>query len=210
MARFMTAVALMTIFLISACTPQGDAMPTSASLPTDLPQPTEEPAEDFTPTPEIIATAETQNLRPTLPPTFTPTAEGDGPVVDPVDEQPTEAVPTDVPTQDTSNPPATRSTGERPSCVDFLVDFDNSTSSFAAGTQPVAAWTSPAGAESYFIELSNQSGFLVLTDIYIADTSYTFDAALFEAGQVYAWSVYPLDANGDQMCFTRGYEIHAE
>lgn len=208
MARQIGLVALVAILLLAACTSSdGDALPTSASLPTA--QSTDEPVveEDATPTAEVmLATAE--SLRPTLPPTFTPTAEGDSQEVEDTEDTSASQLddPTRTPSSETSNPPPATS-GERPACVDFEVDLQDSTSTFALGTQPVAAWISIAGAESYFLELSNQSGFVILTDVYIAETTYTFDADLFEDGQAYGWSVYPLDANGDQMCFTRGSEM---
>lgn len=214
MARQIGRVVLVVILLFTAaCTSNdGDTLPTSAALPTDDPA-TEVPVtevpveEEATPTAEVLlATAE--SLRPTLPPTFTPTVEGDSQQVDETDDAsaPQPSDPTSTPSSETSNPPPATS-GERPACVDFAVDLQESTSTFALGTQPVAAWTAIDGAESYFLELSNQSGFVILTDIYIAETTYTFDADLFEDAQAYGWSVYPLDANGDQMCFTRGSEM---
>lgn len=208
MARWISVVALVVIMFLAACTSSdGNALPTSAALPTA--EPTDETVveEDATPTAEVLV-ATSENLRPTLPPTFTPTAEGDSQTVDPIDDatetQPID--PTSTPSSDTFNPPPVTS-GERPACVDFEVDRENATTTFTLGMQPVAAWTAIDGAESYFLELSNESGFVILTDIYIAETSYAFDADLFEEGQAYGWSVYPRDANGDQMCFTRGSEM---
>ena len=87
MARQIGRVALVVILLFTAaCTPNdGDTLPTSAALPTDDPA-TEVPVEEeATPTAEVLlATAE--NLRPTLPPTFTPTVEGDSQEIDDTDD----------------------------------------------------------------------------------------------------------------------------
>ena len=125
MARQIGRVALVVILLFTAaCTPNdGDTLPTSAALPTDDPA-TEVPVEEeATPTAEVLlATAE--NLRPTLPPTFTPTVEGDSQEIDDTDDasasQPSN--PTSTPSSETSNPPPVTS-GERPACVDFEVDL---------------------------------------------------------------------------------------
>lgn len=182
---------LLLVLLISACTP-AEGLPTQMALPDDEPaieeQPTEVIIETETPTPRPTVRA-----RPTLPPTWTPTpAELPSSTPEPV-------IPVFTPFEPQNTLPS--------ACDMFRVDFENSDSNFPIGNSPRAAWTLIEGAELYRVTIGDDLGRILRDDIYVAENSYVFDASLFELGRFYAWSVYPINAAGDQMCFQSGFDL---
>ena len=146
--------------------------------------------------------------RPTLPPTWTPSA---GDQTDTSDNtsgtnpQPSTATPA---VQGTPAPVAT----EVPTlvvCGGFVADRAKSVSTFAIGTTPQIVWTKVDTAARYRIRLLDDTGAELFVDFSL-DPTYTFRADLFKAGNVYAWSVYPEDSLGQQMCTERGAELYPQ
>lgn len=180
--RAVPLIILSLLVILAACTQQAQELPTlipTATIPeaTNTPEPT--PTETQAP--------------PTLPPTWTPTF--------------TETV---VPTETEVFPTATpldASGGLPEACNTFAVDGVNTQVEFEIGASPIVAWTPVEGAELYRVTLSDQFGRILKDDIYIAETQYQFSPDFFELNTVYGWSVIPLDAVGDQMCFPRGLEL---
>ena len=174
---------LSLILIISACA-------TEEQLPTLVP--TAEPA---TAEPQEAVETETPIERPTFPPTWTFTPE----------------IPTDTPTFTPTDAPTVEPTSQvqtvSPVCETFGADADLSQREFQLGTAPVVAWSPVAGAVQYRVYLYDSLGGLLRDDIYVAETQFAFDATEFEAGETYIWSAYPIDSNGDQMCFERGLEL---
>jgi hypothetical protein len=78
---------------------------------------------------------------------------------------------------------------------------------FNVGRAPRVTWTAVEGAELYRLILSGPGGVIINDQIYLRETSYTFDASLFTAGQLYGWEVYPINSAGIQMCFAVGLEL---
>lgn len=194
MYRSITIFLIIPLLLLAACNQQ-------ESLPTLVP--TEPPPEPTATPPEVEATEASEpptavntpvpRTRPTLPPTFTPTPS----------ETPT-LTPTEViPTATFFNPPPTLPEG----CSGFNVIFEQTDVEFPLGGSPTVSWTTVSGAPTYWVILESSSGRVLKDDIFIAETSYTFAADLFERGQLYGWKVLPLDAEGVQMCFQRGGEL---
>jgi hypothetical protein len=177
------------VMVISACSGNTEVLPTL--IPSSTPPPA-------TATLEVVATATTEptattvRTRPTLPPTFTPTVEA----------SPTPTETSSVPTP-TLFVPATANTD----CNIFDIVFEQTTPQFQIGSQPTVAWTPLPGAELYLLRLLQSGGFVVQDNIYIAETTYTFDASLFRENFTYGWEVYPINNAGDQMCFSIGTEL---
>jgi len=171
------------MLLITACGGgEEEALPTAVEFPAEV-APTETVTVEMTATP-------TQVSNPTLPPTWTFTPE---PSVTPT------------PTNTSTPLPTPRTVAEV--CDSFAADPVRSTREFIPGEAPVAAWTAVEGAELYRVFLSTLSQRLIRDDIYVAETSFTFDPNSFEFGEIYIWAVWPLDSVGDQMCFERGGEL---
>jgi hypothetical protein len=96
-----------------------------------------------------------------------------------------------------------------PACETFAIDYDKSTMTFQIGTAPTAAWTTVDGAVRYHVEVADANGRTMKSDLYIPETSYTFDAKMFEGNSnLYTWKVYPINQAGDQMCFAIGGEMY--
>jgi len=192
---------LLLIFIV-ACTPQDTSLPTL--IPTSAPvEPTENvppaiPTTDQTeptPTREILPT-NTPIARNTLPPTWTvvPTAtETPFPTVAPPTITPFNPSNIELPTE----------------CDLFQVDFVNNTTEFTAGEAPTIAFTSIPSATSYRVILADGIGTIIKDDIFIFETTYTFDASFFEGGEFYGWQAYPIDVNNEQMCNFVGAELIA-
>lgn len=181
--RVNTALLMILILILAACQQEAQVLPTLIPSPT-VPEPTATPEATATPT----------NAPPTLPPTWTPT--------------PTETYtpsPTDVIA--TSTPLDVPEQGLPPACETFAVNGGITQVQFPLGASPLVAWNPVDGAELYRVTLSDASGRILKDDIYIAETQYSFAPELFERDQVYGWTVIPLDAIGDQMCFPRGLEL---
>lgn len=179
-------ITLAMMIFTSACGGQPEPqLPTLAPAPEELVLPTPTIAPSATPTERLL-------VRPTLPPTFTPTDT----------ETP---LPTETPTE-TFTPVIAVYTPD-PSCNNFRVLTETSMTSFPLGTAPRVEWTPVAGAERYWIIIANDAGITLRNDIYVAETSYTFPADLFEAGRIYGWTVAPINNAGIQMCLEIGLEL---
>lgn len=180
------ALLLILVLLVSACG-QEEALPTAVAFPTEIPP---------TATEEIIETAtSTPVANPTLPPTWTFTPD--------VTETP---MPTDTEVPFTVTPLPAPDTVSA-ACDLFAADPELSTREFIIGEAPVAAWTSIEGAALYRVFLTSFSQEVIFDNLYIEETSYTFDPTIFELGENYVWAVWPLDSIGVQMCFERGLEL---
>lgn len=125
--------------------------------------------------------------------------------------------PTDTPTPTATLPPPTleeatllpQIEGVEPLsvCESFAVDLANTMIEFPFGTSPTVRWTPVEGAVGYRVRIYNvRNSARELSDqpLFTDQTSYTFDAAFFQAGQSYGWDVYPVDAAQVQMCFPIG------
>lgn len=179
-------VLLLGLAFLSACNSSQ-----SIELPTLIAS--MEPEIQVTATTELTTEVEpilsTPTERATLPPTWT--------------ASPTEFVPP------TAIPTMTPFTSKilSPACDTFAPDRENSDIEFVIGVSPRVSWTPVEGAVRYYVELSDINGVILTEDIYINETSYVFVDTLFKLGQFYGWTVYPIDANGDQMCYQRGLEL---
>jgi len=94
-------------------------------------------------------------------------------------------------------------------CKTFDIIYAESTNKFQVRTAPKIAWVPVEGAVRYHIELGDVNAKMIKDDIYVAETTYTFDPDLFRAeSSLYTWSVYPINQAGDQMCFAVGGEMY--
>jgi len=178
MQRYLIII-LLACLLLAACAQEELAPP-----PTLAPSPTQE---IITPLPTA-----TEIKRATLPPTWTPVQES-APTA-------TEVVPTQI--INTSIPPPTA----LEACATFGEDRTLNKRTYTAGQPAQVFWTPVQGAVQYSISLVDQAGKSLFVD-YTADTNFTFDGTLFEAGKLYGWEAYPIDNIGQQMCLARGAEL---
>lgn len=182
MRKFWLGTMMFLALVMSAC--DNSAAPELPTLfPTDTPAPvvpTEVPSITFTPT---------ALRQQSLPPTWTFTPE---PSNTPEPPTPTEIVAT--------------IEGLSPACEAFGPDRAQNRRDFPLGTAPQVYWLPVAGAASYQVSLFNEFGAEIHT-AYVAETTYTFPAELFEAGKAYGWEVYPRDDRAIQMCYGRGDEL---
>lgn len=186
--RYTFALAVFAVSLLTACNNRS-ALPTVApTLPATV---------QATTAATVAAPTELPTLRPTreLPPTWTPTP------------QPTETpTPTEVLV---TNTPFSPNAGLPPACSTFDIIQDQSTTNFQVGTSPTVTWKPVEGAIRYRVTLGDMNGRIVKDDIFIAETTFTFDPSFFKAeSTVYTWSVYPINQAGDQMCFQVGGEMY--
>lgn len=165
----------------------------AAPLPTLMPTALPDAVETSTGVPTEPPTS-APLVRATLPPTWTPSPA------------PTQAVPTEIPLiEDT----AASVPAEKPTlvaCGPFREDRTRYNTTFTFGTNPVVAWVAASDAPSYRVNLIDELGEELFAD-YTADITFTFGADLFERGKRYGWSVYPMDALGQQMCISVGGEL---
>ena len=178
---------------LTACGGNQESLPTLVPVENEMASPTPEMLLEASLTPTIQA-SDTPTFAPraTLPPTWTPTATWTP------TETPTVFVPTSTPFVPRNTLPA--------SCGQFDVVFADSTIEFPIGSTPRIAWVGIEGAELYRVILTGPRG-IVNDQIYLSETSYSFDASLFRVGDIYGWEVYPIDAAGIQMCFSVGMEL---
>lgn len=179
------------LLLVAACTPQApEALPTLAPLPTaantDTPAPTQTPL-----------------IRATLPPTWTPEVQA-SPENDAAQAEAT-ATTISAPAQ----PLAVFSPTALAVCAGFGEDLQRNTRTFPIGAAPTVYWTPVEGAVQYYVALVDENGEIVQVN-YTAETGFRFDESLFEAGRLYGWEAYPIDALGQQMCLSRGAELIPE
>lgn len=178
---------LLTIVMmfLAACGGQTD----NQVLPTVAPTDADAVAATAT-EPPTVAPTQPPLERPTLPPTWT---------VSPV--------PTDVPTATldlTAQAQLVKPT--LAVCGGFAADREHSMNTYNFGSPVQVFWTPVATAARYRISLQDDTGAELFMD-YVLEANYTFRADLFERGKRYSWSVYPEDAQNQQMCFERGDEI---
>ena len=179
---------LLVCAVLGACTGADESLPTLA--PMEAASPTVEATLTDAAPLEPTATATLVRVRPTLPPTFTPTPS---PTVEP---SPTLVFPSATPFVSAATPD--------PNCNQFTVNFEASTSQFNIGEAPTIAWNGIPGAELYRIIIRTENERVVTDQIYIAETTYRLPPNLFTPGVVYGWEVYPINARSDQMCFAVG------
>lgn len=165
--------------------------PAVVSTPELLAQPDELPTLTSVPT---DAPTSAPLIRPTFPPTWTPTprAVEETPIVTPVSQ--------DAGTQAGGNAPLAV-------CELFSDDRDRYDPEFPLGSDITVAWLPVEGAVNYRVRLTDENG----KELFFAETtetSYTFSADLFESGNLYGWSVYPIDILGQQMCIDAGSELY--
>ncbi len=208
MKRCLAALVVIA-FALAACGGQ----PASQTLPTLIPTPGGvQPS--ATPT---VASAESTTeptqvplplTRPTLPPTWTP-APGDQ--TNSTDNTAVTNQPLATATLAVSDTPAPVAT-EVPTlvvCGGFVANRNKSTSTFTVGATPQIFWTNVDTAARYRIRLLDDTGAELFVDFSLQPT-YTFRADLFQKNKVYAWSVYPEDSLGQQMCTERGAELYPQ
>jgi hypothetical protein len=132
-------------------------------------------------------------MRPTLPPTWTPTPELAG------------AIPEETPSSANAGfQPAEKPTLEV--CGPFRDDRSRYDPEFDLGSDVTVAWVPVESATNYRIRLTDENDaelFFAVT----TESSFTFSGDLFESVQRYGWSVYPMDALEQQMCFDAGGEL---
>ncbi|HEX2909107.1 MAG TPA: hypothetical protein VHO69_19695 [Phototrophicaceae bacterium] len=180
------------VFFLAGCGQQpAQVVPTLMPTlpPAELPTQTPPPTLALTPTPFV---------RATLPPTWTPAA----------------AEATDSITAVTEVPPAADNNGvQSPAgkptlevCGPFGVNTTAFDPTFRVGNAVTVVWLPVNTAASYRINLIDDTETELFVG-YTAETTFTFQADLFERGKRYGWSVYPMDALGQQMCFSVGNEL---
>lgn len=188
--RYTFALAVCAVAFLAACNntpPLPTLAPTIASTAQPLVAATTVPT-------EAVTATNTRGPRE-LPPTWTPTPP---PSITP---SPTEVIPTQTP----FNVP---NAGLPPECTGFDIIFAESTQTFQIGTAPTVTWKPVSGAVRYRVALNDINTRIVKDNIFIAETTYTFDPSLFSTNsQLYTWSVYPINQAGDQMCFDVGGEM---
>jgi hypothetical protein len=88
-------------------------------------------------------------------------------------------------------------------CRAFGADPARNVVRFAGGSAPTIVWTAVESAAAYQIRLydSNRTTLVTRTT---TETEFEFPADLFQLNQNYAWEVAPVDADGLQLCPTRG------
>lgn len=184
---------LVFVLVLAACGGQQEQV-----LPTTVPiEATEEPSPLPTATPLNL-------VRSTLPPAWTaaPDANTQG--------QPDATTAADQSGQPAATQPPTFAPATAlDACTGFGEDRDRNVRTFKIGDSPQVYWTAVPGAASYSISLVDETGEKLLTD-YTTDTTFTFDATLFEQTKLYGWEAYPIDPVGQQMCLARGAELFPE
>lgn len=178
---------LMMVFLmLAACE---TLQPAPVALPSETPIPAASATPPATPTPI---------QRATLPPTWTPQG------VVTFTPLPTLIPPANV----TQEPPRVEATLPE-SCNAFGPDLSQTLRTYRPGQDVTVYWIRVPEARFYYVALLDENGRVVLED-YTAETQFVFPADLFQAGKPYGWQVYPINAIGNQMCFTQGAELFPE
>lgn len=197
-------VALIMIVLgLAACGPQS-----SETLPTLIPTPGGVEAATATPVQPTQPPTAAPLTRATLPPTWTPAPGSSDSSTNTVSGN---ASSLSTPTPETLNTPLPPPT-ELPTlvvCGTFVADRSRSTTTFTVGQSPQILWTKVETAARYRIRLLDDTGTEVMVD-FTLEPGYTFRPDLFTAGKVYAWSIYPEDSLGQQMCSERGAELYPQ
>lgn len=178
---------LLLSIAMAAC--QGNAPAATQPQPTALPaqtEPTSGPTQTATAMP-------TTRARPTLPPSWTPTATA---TVSPLpgDVQPTATGPTPTPV---------KVDGASPVCTNFAPDIATITREFRVGESPSIAWTAVEGAALYRVVVQNEREEIIHERL-VTETFYAIPAEVFLSAGRFGWLVEPLDQIGVQMCLGRG------
>lgn len=182
--RLLIVSALVVVLLVGCQEQQVEPLPTLMPTPdpaTETPFPTEAP----TPTPL---------QRPTLPPTWTPS---------PAPTE-TEASVQVVPPVNPIELPAGQATLEV--CGVFRADRSRYDPAFRLGGDATVAWMPVSTAVGYRVAVVDEFDLELFVD-YTAETTFTFQADLFERNKRYGWSVYPIDGLGQQMCISVGGQL---
>lgn len=187
--RYTFAFAVFAVTLLAAC----NNTPTLPTIAPTLAATTAPTVAATTAAPDVPTATNTRGARE-LPPTWTFTPEPSN------TPEPTIVIPTQTPFVPAAEIPA--------ACNTFDIVFAESTQTFQIGTSPKATWTPVTGAVRYRVEVADVNGRVVKDDIFVAETTYTFDPTLFSTDStIYTWSVYPINQAGDQMCFEVGGEM---
>ncbi len=128
----------------------------------------------------------------TLPPTWTP---GRKPTITPL------VPPTRVPP--TLGPAATW-TPQPEWCYELQITSEDA--HIRRNTPVGISWTPIAGYGSYQLNVYNPSGMLALQEV-VNGTSYTLPASIFTSTGGYGWEVWPLNDQGERICFPAGRDI---
>lgn len=184
---------LVGLLLLTAC----NQRQTNVVVPTLIPSATVAPA-TAAPTASPIVLA-------TLPPTWTP-AISDTPSSTPTPTLTPSLTPT--PTQTYTPTPnetnaALLSQPLPAICANFAADPARNMTQFPLDTAPTVAWTPVDTAANYILRVYDENNVTIFTQT-LTDTEVTLKADLFAGNQSYAWDVAPLDANGGQLCPSRG------
>lgn len=199
--KYSSLLILMLVMVgLAACSSadENQVLPTQIQIDQVVPTDTDVPPEPTEPDPTEDSAPAEPTATPTefrLPPSWTP-APSATPTLTPTTERPTPTV--EIIERELS-----------PACESFGVDWANTQTQFAVGASPKVAWLPVEGATQYRVILTDGFGLAIDDDIYVAETSYVFDATLytFEADEFYGWEVYPLDIDNIQMCNKTGAEL---
>jgi hypothetical protein len=131
----------------------------------------------------------------TLPPTWTP---GRKPTITP------RVPPTAVPP--TLGPAATW-TPQPDWC--YALQITSEDSHIRINTPVDVSWTPIPGYDTYQLNVYNPSGALALQEV-VTGTSYTLPGKIFINAGGYGWEVWPLNAQGERICFSAGRDIIVE
>ncbi len=93
-----------------------------------------------------------------------------------------------------------------PECANFAADAERNQREFRYGTSPTVYWTPVENSAAYLVRLYDRN-LVTLVQVTTSDTSYTFDASLFDPLGIYSWDVTPVDVDGLQMCPVRGASL---
>ncbi len=93
-----------------------------------------------------------------------------------------------------------------PECADFAADAARNQRDFSYGSSPTVYWTPVPNSAAYLVRLYDRN-LTTLLQTTTTDTSYTFDADLFDPLGIYTWDVAPVDVDGSQMCPVRGASL---
>ncbi len=196
-------------FILGACGGPQAAAPVTVSPPATLP-PTATLTATTTPTRTPFALPPTWTLAVSYTPSITPTPSitlTPSLTLTPTPTfslTPTPSI-TNTPTPDLTDA-ALLAAPLAPECAGFAADAERNQREFSYGSAPTIYWTPVASSAAYRVRLYDRN-LVTLLATTTTDTSYTFDADLFDPLGIYTWDVAPVDVDGIQMCPARGASL---